>query len=591
MCSNLRGVIKIDTLNGKIFAQMIISGANNLYNNKNIVDELNVFPVPDGDTGTNMSLTSGAVSAELLKNTDMTVTKAADVMSFAALRGARGNSGVILSQFFRGISKNLKGKQECSAMQLALALKDGSDAAYKAVMKPTEGTILTVAKEAALGAQLAANKETDIITVMENAVERGNKALKNTTQMLPALKQADVVDAGGQGWMFVLEGALSFLKSGSVTEKNGADETASEKTAIKQETVKTEDIKFRYCTEFIIEKSDKGAEVESFKKAIEPKGDCMLVIDDDEIVKVHIHTNHPGFVLEEAVKIGEMINLKIDNMKHQHKAIISESRNLGPKASPVKVTADSKKTKSKKKETKDTKNKPAKETKKKENTELKEYGFVAVCAGKGLAAILKDLGADKIIEGGQTMNPSTDDILKAINRVRAKTIYVFPNNKNIIMAAQQAALIAEDKNVIVLESKSVPQCVSAMMSFNDKKDAEANTKLMTKAMGKVTSGQLTYAVRDTEIDGMKIKKNDILGMTEGKITFVGTDMDDVLNRVISDMVDEDTEFITVYFGKDVKQAQADRMMKAIEAKYADDEIEVSFKKGGQPVYYYIVSAE
>ncbi|MGN0107913.1 MAG: DAK2 domain-containing protein [Hominilimicola sp.] len=576
-------MIEIDTLNGNTFAQMIISGANNLYNNKKMVDELNVFPVPDGDTGTNMSLTAMSMVTELNKKANLTLTKAADTMSFATLRGARGNSGVILSQFFRGISKSLKGKKECSSAEFALALKDGSDAAYKAVMKPTEGTILTVSREAAIGAQLAANTESDITAVMEKAVERGNKALSKTTQMLPALRQANVVDAGGQGWMFVLEGALSYLKSGVVTEKEAAEEqfaAPAAPTVVKsQEAIKTEDIKFRYCTEFIVEKKSNGLSVEEFRNAIAPKGDCMLVIDDEDIVKVHIHTNHPGFVLEEAIKLGEMINLKIDNMKHQHKSIIEETKNTAE--TPANVQ-----------QTKNTEPKaPKKAPKPKEPVEVKDFGFVAVCMGKGITTILKDLGVDRIIEGGQTMNPSTEDILKAVKRVKAKTVYVFPNNKNIIMAAQQAAELALDKKVVVIESTSIPQCISAMMSFNEKRSENTNTKNMTKALGKVSSAQLTYAVRDTEIDGTEIKKDDILGMIEGKITSVGKDIDDVLNNVVSAMVDEDTEFITVYYGKEIKKPQADRMLKALEAKYESDEIEVSFKKGGQPLYYYIVSVE
>lgn len=571
-------MITINTLNGNTFARMIISGANNLYNNKKIVDELNVFPVPDGDTGTNMSLTTAAMANELAKKGDLTVTKAADTMAFATLRGARGNSGVILSQFFRGISKSLKGKEECSAEDFANALKEGSDAAYKAVMKPTEGTILTVAREAAVGAQSFGGEGLE--EMLESTVERGNRALKKTTQMLPALRQANVVDAGGQGWIFVLEGALSYLKTGTVTEREGADE-AEESAPVRkksQEAIKTEDIKFRYCTEFIVEKKSKGLSVEGFRSAIAPKGDCMLVIDDEEIVKVHIHTNHPGFVLEEAVKLGEMINLKIDNMKHQHKTIIEESASVNDR----KITSEKKSQKPVKSKTPKQPKAPAEE---------KDFGFVAVCMGKGMTDILKDLGVDKVIEGGQTMNPSTDDILKAVKRVKAKTVYVFPNNKNIVMAANQAAELEEDKKVIVIPTTSVPQSISALMSFNAKKDASANENAMNKAMGKVKSGQLTYAVRDTEIDGTEIKKDDILGMIEGKITSVGKDIDDVLERVVSDMVDDDTEFITVYCGKEIKKPQADRMKKAFEAKYGDDEIEIEFKKGGQPLYYYIISVE
>ena len=581
-------MIKINTLNGKIFAEMIISGANNLYNNRAAVDELNVFPVPDGDTGTNMSLTAQAMAGELLKDTSLTLTKAADKMSFATLRGARGNSGVILSQFFRGISKSVKGKDECGAAEFAEALKKGSDAAYKAVMKPTEGTILTVAREAATGAQLAANTENDITAVMEKAVERGSKALERTTEMLPVLKQAGVVDAGGQGWMFVLEGVVAYLKTGEIIKKEGG-EVEAKKTA--QSAVSTEDIKFKYCTEFIIEKYESGTSVDGFREAIADKGDCQLVIDDDDICKVHIHTNHPGFVLEEAVKLGEMINLKIDNMKHQHREIIEGTLDLSDGSVPSTVISEKKPKKEKEPKVKKEKEPKVKKEKEPKPEKTKEFGFVAVCAGKGLSAILTDMGVDRIIEGGQTMNPSTDDILKAVKKVRAKTVFVFPNNKNIIMAAQQAALIAEGKKVVVVETKNFPQCVSAMVAFNENKDAEANTAQMNKAIGKVSSAQLTYAVRDTEVDGKLIEKNDILGIIEGKIEKVGKDADDVLAEVVGELVDEDTEFITVYYGKDVKREQAERMMKALEAKYEADEIEVSFKKGGQPLYYYIISAE
>ncbi len=560
---------------------MVISGANNLYNNKNAVDELNVFPVPDGDTGTNMSLTAQSMANELADADGLTLTKAADKMSFATLRGARGNSGVIMSQFFRGISRSFKGKTECGAAELASALKDGSDAAYKAVMNPTEGTILTVAREAAAGAAAAAESG-DVVSVVETAVERGNKALERTTEMLPVLKQANVVDAGGRGWMYVLEGMLSYLQSGEITVKIGGGEAAeAKKTA--QAAVSGEDIKFKYCTEFIIEKYESGASVDDFRAAIADKGDCQLVIDDDEVCKVHIHTNHPGFVLEEAVKIGEMINLKIDNMKHQHREIIKGTLDLSDGKTPSTVT-DGKKSKPKKEK----EPKPKKEAK---QEPPKPFGFVAVCAGKGLAEILTDMGVDRIIEGGQTMNPSTDDIVKAVKKVKAQTVFVFPNNKNIIMAAQQAAQILEGKDIVVIESTSYPQCVSAMIAFNDQKDAEANANAMRKAIGKVATAQLTYAVRDTEIDGKKIKKNDILGMVEGKITRTGTDLDEVLAGVVAEITDEDTEIITVYCGKDVKKQQADRMQKALEAKYESDEIEVSFKRGGQPIYYYIVSAE
>lgn len=546
---------------------MIISGANNLFNNKQEVDELNVFPVPDGDTGTNMSLTATAIATALLEGPTASATKAADKMQFAALRGARGNSGVILSQIFRGIAKSIKGKDEISPSELAQALDSGSAAAYKAVMKPTEGTILTVARESATGAILC--ESDDATEVIRAAVDRGAKALANTPKQLAALAQAGVVDAGGRGWMCVLEGILDYLESGTVTERNEELQLSAPKTPSKaQESLSTDDITFQYCTEFLIQKANAQSDADNFRSTIAPKGDSMIVIDDGEIVKVHIHTNHPGFVIEEAIKLGELINLKIDNMKHQHRAILDSS----PK--PVKVEVEMKK--------------PI--ISKKAAQPEKDYGFVAVCAGKGLAKVLKDLDVDKVIEGGQTMNPSTDDVLKAISKVHAKTVFVFPNNKNIIMAAEQAAQICEDKKVIVIPSRDFPGCVTSLMVFNSKKDAAVNEKAMTKALDKVRTGQITYAVRDTEIDDVIIKKDDIIGIIDGKIKLVGHDINDVLDEMVAQMSDEDTEFVTVYTGKDVKKNQLEDAQARL-AKLEDDEIEIAFKKGLQPLYYYIVSVE
>ena len=535
-------------VNGKLLAQMFISGANNLYNNRVMVDELNVFPVPDGDTGTNMSMTANAMSKALLEVQTDSVTKVADIMSFATLRGARGNSGVILSQFFRGISKSLKGKSECEAADIAKALVQGSETAYNAVMNPTEGTILTVAREAATAADKA---EGDIKDVFAAAVKRGAKALSKTPEMLPALKKAGVVDAGGQGWLLVLEGALYFLENGNIIEKIDGEEQKTEQTSGAHQNVETEDIKFMYCTEFIVEKKNPNVNVLAFKKAIENIGDCMLVIDDDEIVKVHIHTNNPGIVLENAVKMGAMINIKIDNMKHQHASIISteEEKNDEPP---------------------------------------KPYGFISVCAGDGISGIFKDLGVDYVIEGGQTMNPSTDDILAASEKINAETIFVFPNNKNIILAANQAQEISE-KNIIVIPTRSIPECIAAMLSFNSEKDSEANEKAMNKAVSKVKTGQVTYAVRDTEIEDKKIQKDDILGLSGSKITAVGKDPEDVLLELVEQIADEDSEFITLYFGEDVTEEEAEKVAEAIEDKL--DEVEVSVKYGGQPLYYYIVSVE
>ncbi len=562
----------MNKLNGLDFAKMIISGANNLYNNKTKVDELNVFPVPDGDTGTNMSLTMMAMSSELQTKTDISLTKTADAMAFSTLRGARGNSGVILSQFFRGISKSLKGKAECSAKEIADALMSGSDAAYKAVMKPTEGTILTVAREAATGAQMSAEECDDILSVFDGALSRGEKALLHTPELLPALKKAGVVDAGGQGWICVLEGALHFLNNGEIIEKNDGSKTSAPVSSKPETAVSEEEIKFKYCTEFIIEKYKSGTDVEDFRNAISPKGDCMLVIDDEDVVKVHIHTNNPGFVLEEAIKLGEMINLKIDNMKHQHKSIIEDK--LPPRAAKVEVKSSKKST-----------------SKKTSEQPLKEYGFASVSCGKGFSAILKDLGVDKIIEGGQTMNPSTDDILKAVKRIKAKTVFVFPNNKNIIMAAQQVNELVTDKKVIVIPTVNLPQCISAMIEFNAQKSSEDNEKAMNKAMTRVKVSQITYAVRDTEIDGLEIRKDDILGIKGSDITIVGKDSEKVATDLVDSMVNDDTEIITVYYGKDTKKSKAEELAKYLEEKYEDDEIEVMLKNGGQNVYYYIIGIE
>lgn len=539
-------------INGELLALMFISGANNLYNNRHAVDELNVFPVPDGDTGTNMSMTASAMSKALSEVKTESVTKVADMMSFATLRGARGNSGVILSQFFRGISKSLKGKATCSAAELAAALKVGSDTAYNAVMNPTEGTILTVAREAA---EAAGKTDGDVRGIFAAACEAGAEALAKTPELLPALKQAGVVDAGGRGWLYVLEGALYLIENGSVIGRSEPEEAEKEvQAASAQQKIDTENIKYMYCTEFIVEKKNSGVNVLSFKKAIEKTGDSMLVIDDDDIVKVHIHTNNPGYVLECAVKLGAMINIKIDNMKHQHKSLISEVAGLG----------------------------------KTENLPKKEYGFVSVCAGDGIAGIFRDLGIDTVIEGGQTMNPSTDDILKAVSGINADNVFVFPNNKNIILAANQAREISK-KNVIVIPTRSIPECISAMLTFNQSRDAEANEKAMNAAIGKVATGQVTFAVRDTEADGKEIKKDDILGICGSSIKVVGKSPEAVLKQLTDELADEDSEFITLYYGEDITREEAEKAAEEIEE--ALDEVEVSVKYGGQPLYYYIVSVE
>lgn len=535
-----------------MLAQMMISGAHNLYNYRQEVNDLNVFPVPDGDTGTNMSMTAMAMAKALDEHVSLSASKAADAMSFATLRGARGNSGVILSQFFRGISKELKGKNKIGTAEFAAALKSGSDAAYKAVMNPTEGTILTVAREIAQSAVTESETNNDFAYVLKKALQHGNHILEKTPDMLPALKKAGVVDAGGQGWVYFLEGALFYAENGSITKAAEAekDDTASEA----QKSVDTSSIKYMYCTEFIIEKKDTSADVLAFRRAIETKGDSMLVIDDDDIIKVHIHTNNPGYILERAVKFGDMINIKIDNMKHQHQSLI----NADEEKKPEQIFPE------------------------------KETAFVAVCAGDGLSEILKNIGIDYIIQGGQTMNPSTEDILDALKKVNAKNVFVFPNNKNIILAAQQAQKLAEN-NTIVIETKNIPQCISAMLEYNEQKSIEENERKMSTVLKNISVGQVTYAVRDTEIDGLNINEGDIIGIADGKIEITGKNSDVVCKNLAEKIFDDDSEFLNIYYGNGVTSEQAEKLGELLEDTLPD--AEVSVKYGGQPLYYYIISAE
>ncbi|MEE0945136.1 MAG: DAK2 domain-containing protein [Clostridia bacterium] len=539
-------------IDGSILAAGFISGANMLYNKRNEVDALNVFPVPDGDTGTNMSMTANALAKALAELKSDSVSKVCDTMSYATLRGARGNSGVILSQYFRGIAKYMKGKNTCSVQEFAEGLKSGSDAAYAAVMNPTEGTILTVGKAAATAAVFTAKEGADLKTTVEAALEEAKKTLNKTPEMLPALKSAGVVDAGGQGWVYILTGFLASVAGVPVEREGGAEEVKTETKA--QAAFDGDNIKYGYCTEFIIEKSKPDVNVLSFRQSIEDKGDSMLVIDDDEIVKVHIHTNNPGYVLERAVKLGSLINIKIDNMRYQHQNLLE-----------------------------------AEKTEDKPKAEKKKFGFVAVCAGDGLEALLKDLGVDVVIKGGQTMNPSTEDILEAANSVNAETVFIFPNNKNIIMAATQAAGICENK-AVVIPSKSVPACVAAMLRFDENMSVEDNSEDMEDAATTIKTAQVTYAVRDTVADGKTIHEGDIIGVGKGGIEAVGEDTQAVVCEIVENIYDEDEdEFITIYYGEDTAEDDANALLEKLEEKYPD--AEVTLRYGGQPVYYYIVSVE
>lgn len=537
-------------IDASMLSNMIISGAHNLSNNREFVDSLNVFPVPDGDTGTNMSLTFINAARNVEGDATGDVSEVASIVAKATLRGARGNSGVILSQIFRGISKKIQDADKIDAKALAQALRGGSDTAYHAVMKPTEGTILTVIRAAAESAERYEGD--DAGELLETVYRDMCSALAQTQEMLPQLRQAGVVDAGGQGLVFIFEGFLSALK-GTVIELTDKEVASSVSNKPAQSSISTEDIKFAYCTEFIINKYNAQTSAAKMRAAIEPKGDCMIVIDEDDIVKVHIHTNHPGFVLEQAVKLGEMVNIKIENMREQHTDILG-----------------------------------AAQEEKKEPSEHKEVAVVAVANGEGLVNTFRELGVTNIIHGGQTMNPSTEDILAAIEEANADNVFVLPNNKNIILAAEQSAQIA-DCNVIVIGSTTIPQGICAMMSFSPSAGVDENTQEMQEALKNVVSGSVTHAVKDTEIDGMKIREGNIIGVSSGHILSADDDIFTSTLNLVSKIADEDSEIITLYYGADETEEDAQKIADAVEEAFPDADVLVV--SGGQSVYYYIVSVE
>lgn len=545
----------IKTIDAALFSRMIVSGANNLSNNRETVDSLNVFPVPDGDTGTNMSLTFINAARAVEGGDFSAVSDVASAVAKATLRGARGNSGVILSQIFRGISKCVQGSSEADASLLAAAFDSARETAYRAVMKPTEGTILTVVR---MVAQAAAEFDGDDCTELFRTIaEKGNEALSRTTEMLPQLAQAGVVDAGGQGLMFILEGFLSELCGNFVILKTGAAQSSGEKPA--QQAIRTEDIRFAYCTEFIVNKSDASVSAAKLKSAIRPRGDCMLVIDEDDIVKVHIHTNHPGFVLEQAVKLGELVNIKIENMRQQHTSILDGAKKA-EEAKPEKA----------------------------ETQPHKESAIVSVASGEGIEKTFRELGADEIIRGGQTMNPSTEDIVNAIKKVNADNVIILPNNKNIILAAQQAQYLC-DCRIIVIESKSIPQGISAMMAYSKTASFDNNAARMAKALSKVKSGSVTHAVKDTNIDGKEIVSGNIIGVSDGHILSVSENREDAAFELISAIADEDSEIITLYRGDGVSEDDISALAARVEDAFPDADVITA--DGGQPVYFYIISVE
>jgi len=539
-----------EIINGSDFRRMLISAAASIEIHKQQLNELNVFPVPDGDTGTNMSMTISAAAAELRKTEDPSLEKASSVTASAMLRGARGNSGVILSLLMRGMAKALKGHEECDGTLWAHALQEGVDAAYKAIMKPTEGTILTVARLAASKAATAARENNYLEFVHEAAIAEAKVALADTVNQNPVLKKAGVVDAGGKGWLFALEAMLSALRGEDIAAPEG---TAEVKEQADFSDFADEDITFTYCTEFIVSREGDG-NPEDLRAFLNELGDSLVLVDDDEIIKVHVHTNDPGAALHEAVKYGSFVTVKIENMRLQHTEKVMSEQELAPKIAEPE----------------------------------KPIGVVSVCAGSGLADVFSNLGVDGIISGGQTMNPSTQDILEAVNKVPAETVLVLPNNKNIIMAAQQVDELTP-KHVVVIPSKTVPQGVTAMLNFNPEGTVEENTEAMTESLSTVDTMQITYAARNSDFDGHDIHEGDYLAIYGSSLFGTSQDIKVLLRALAEKVRDSGKEFITIYYGEDIKEKHAQKTADLFSniCPHAD----VNLLRGGQPVYYYMISAE
>lgn len=548
--------MKFNKVNGEHLYYMMSNAANKLELQSEYVNSLNVFPVPDGDTGTNMSMTFRAAVKEIEGMDNKNIGEVSKKLAKGALMGARGNSGVILSQILRGISKGLEGKEEADASEFANALLEGSKSAYKAVMRPTEGTILTIVRTA--GEVAVALKEDNITELMREVCKESKIMLDKTPEMLPALKKAKVVDSGGMGLLIILQGMQEALENGlKVTTGTPQAVKSSVAKAQRSETMSEEDIKFGYCTEFIILGDSNHAE--EFKSKVINKGDSLVVVGYEDVIKVHIHTNNPGKVLEEAVKYGELSKIKIDNMREEHREML-EGMYEEAAETEESVAAG----------------------------EFKKYAFISVAMGEGMKNIFKDLGVDYVIEGGQTMNPSTQDMLEAIEKLNAEHIFILPNNKNIIMAANQAAEIS-DKDIRVIPTKTIPQGITCITMFNPEADVEENTEELKEAMEMVKTTSVTYAVRDTEVDGKEIKEGNILGLVEGKIKEVGEDPYKVAEDLIDSLVDEDSELITIFYGKDCEEEKVDALIEKLEGKYED--LDVQCYKGEQPLYYFIMSVE
>ena len=565
--------MEITSINSKLLARMFLAGAKNLDSKKDWINELNVFPVPDGDTGTNMTMTIMSAAKEVSSLTNPTMAELAKAISSGSLRGARGNSGVILSQLFRGFCKVIKEYDEIDVIILCEACQKAVETAYKAVMKPKEGTILTVAKGAAEKALELSDETEDVVTFVEEVIKQAEYVLDQTPEMLPVLKQAGVVDSGGQGLVQVLKGAYDALIGKEIDYTIEGAPTGAAPAKISAET--EAEIKFGYCTEFIIVLNAPMSDNEehAYKAFLESIGDSIVVVADDEIVKTHVHTNDPGLALQKALTFGSLSKIKIDNMREEHQEkLIKDSQKLAAQQKAEEEAYEA-----------------AQADEMTNNMPAKEMGFVSVSIGEGMNEVFRGLGVDYLIEGGQTMNPSTEDMLNAIEHVNAKTVFILPNNKNIIMAANQAVDLVEDKQIIVIPTKTIPQGITALVNYIPDHSAEENKEQMMAEIENVKTGQVTYAVRDTEIDGKTIKQNDFMGIGDKSILSVGTDLRATTLEMVDAMVDEDSAIVSIYFGSDSDEDSANELAAAIEEKYPDVEVEVN--DGGQPIYYYVISVE
>lgn len=553
------------TIDAEVLKKLFLAGAANLEAKKEWINDLNVFPVPDGDTGTNMTLTIMSAAKEVNSLTNPTMQTLSKAISGGSLRGARGNSGVILSQLLRGFTKVVRDYEEIDSIIISTAFQKAVETAYKAVMKPKEGTILTVARGMADKILDLSTEIDDLEELFDKVIKYGDEVLEHTPDLLPVLKQAGVVDSGGQGLMQIMKGAYDALMGKEINYEAVAGQGGpAESSEVSAQGLEEKEIKFGYCTEFIVmlEKPYDAAKEAEFKAYLESIGDSIVLVSDDDIVKVHVHTNHPGLAFEKGLTFGSLTKMKIDNMREEHQERVI--------ANAEKVAKEQ-----------------AEQAKKEEPK--KKYGFISVSAGEGLSEIFRSLGVDYIIEGGQTMNPSTEDMLNAIEKVNAENVFIFPNNSNIILAANQAQSIVEDKNIIVIPTKTIPQGISALIAYSEDADPEENAEAMKEEISNVKSGSVTYAVRDTEIDDKTIKHGDIMGIGDKTILSVGQNIQDVTKDMIEQLAGDDAELISIYYGSDVTEEDANALAEAVEAVYPDVDVEVNY--GGQPIYYYILSVE